>query len=102
MQKINYVPRTQVIRWIEYIHKTSPATGLAWGTTTDKRQLIDAVNSLPRTVEDLLDMSKLAQCIQSFYTTKLVGGANRKFIELWTLCKIDIIRTYKCKKINAT
>lgn len=80
----------------------APRNGLVWGTVTDKQQLIDAVNALPLTADNMIDGSRVAQCFQRFYTEKMIGGANNALQRLWALCFRERIRRYKWETPCAT
>lgn len=58
-----------------------------WGIVTSAQELIDAINLLNRTPDDKIDMSRLSQCIQGFYTSKMPGDANRMLVRIWAIIK---------------
>ena len=60
---------------------------LDWGNVTSEQELVDAINALPRYPDDTINMSRLAQCVHSFDSNKLLGGANRMLIRIWEIIK---------------
>lgn len=105
MQKINYLPRTKILHWIDHCSmfcEIAPRNQSRWGTVMEKQQLIDAVNALKRTPDDMIDGSRVAQAFQRFYTEKMVGGANQALVRLWKLCFRDRVRRYKWENQPAT
>jgi hypothetical protein len=91
-QPVYVVSRTEVLDIINGLAvaplRTSyPVTSLAWGHVQDLRNLIDAVNSLKRYPDDTLNLSAVAQCLQKFHTSKMIGYANKMLDTLWTLIK---------------
>jgi len=90
------VKREQVICRINHEAKldTCRPLNLAWGELQSPQELIDAVNSLKRNTNDTIDMSRLAQCIQSFHTynwanLQMPADANKTLNHLWSLIKTD-------------
>jgi hypothetical protein len=91
-QPVYVVSRTDVLALIDKlavqpISVSYPVTSLAWGSVQDVRNLIDAVNTLKRYPDDTINLSALAQCLQKFHTSKMIGHANRMLVTLWTLIK---------------
>ena len=79
-----------------------PRNGLVWGNVTDKQQLIDAVNALPMTTDNMINASRVAQAFQKFYTDKMPARANLSLVRLWALCSRERIRRYKWQTPSVT
>lgn len=103
MQKVNYIARSELLHWIDHqsmFCEIHPRNQMRWGTVTDKQQLIDAANRLKRTTDDHIDLSRVAQCLQSFYTSKMPGGANSCLMRIFALCQKYRVRRYKWECAN--
>jgi len=88
-QPIYVVEREKVLEVIRHQSQfTRIDVGYDWGEVESVEQLYAAINALPvRQEPNLLDMSKLAACIQSFHTDKMVGDANRMLVRIWAIIK---------------
>ncbi len=98
MQKINYIPKDKVLHWVNHCNmfcEMHPRNWPRYGNLQSKQELLDAIDKLPMTFDNMYDASRLAQCFQRFYTTKMPGGANASFQRLWALCFRERIRRYK-------
>ena len=71
---------------LQYILGIVP-NGTKWGTVKDKSELIAAICGLKRDENNKIHMSRLAQCIQSFYSPKLGTWSNKMLILLWQRIK---------------
>lgn len=87
-QSIYIVNRLDVLEVIRHQSLfTRIPCGLDWGYVTSKEELIDAINALPRYPDDTLNMSRLANCIQSFHSPKMIARCNRMLIRIWAIIK---------------
>lgn len=88
-QPIFVVDRAKVLHWIQHQAEFNRCPSSAWGRVNHPRELIDAINSLKRHPDDTIDMPRVAQCLQEFYTCKMPAQANRVLIRLWALIKME-------------
>ena len=91
------------MHWINHCAmfcESAPRNAPEWGTVTDKQQLIDAVNALPMTPDNMINASRVAQAFQKFYTGKMPARANLSLVRLWVLCFSERIRRYKWQLNN--
>ena len=87
-QPVFFIRREKVIEIIKHrcLFARIP-NGMEWGKATSEQELIDAVNSLKREPDDMLNVSRLAQCINRFETAKMPARANIRLKELWNHIK---------------
>ncbi len=89
-QPIYVVKRERVIYWVwQQFRMGNKPWGMEWGILESEKELIDAVNLLKREPNDYINLSRLAKCIQSFYTAKMPANANKMLIRLWALIKME-------------
>lgn len=60
---------------------------LYWGKLKSKEELFDAVNKLKIDEQGRIDMSRLAQCLQQFHTSKMGGFCNYALQNVWNQIK---------------
>ena len=87
-QPVYVVSRLAVLEVIRHQSLfTCIPNNMDWGKVQTAEELTDAINALPREEGDKLNMSRLAQCIQSFYTPKMPANANRMLVRIWAIIK---------------
>ena len=87
-QPIYIVSRLDVLEVIRHQSLfTRIPCGLDWGKVNSVQELVDAINALPRYPDDTLNMSQLANRIQSFHSPKLIARCNRMLIRIWAIIK---------------
>jgi hypothetical protein len=89
-QPIYVVKKSRVIELIEQQSLITPIPyRMDWGILSSKEELIDAVSKLKCDEYDRIHLSRLTQCFQLFYTTKMIGRGNILLRHLWELIKKD-------------
>ena len=87
-QPIFVASLSNVLQCIDYQYVIGIVrSGTKWGTVPDKSDLVAAICALKRDENNKIHMSRIAQCIQSFYIPKLGQWSNKMLIQLWQKIK---------------